>query len=350
MLTRPTLSHVSPNTIARSLSPNTLALASVNTESDNFALAIGPSSSGVWSASTLPLFTAFGPSSISRPVVQSASLVVLIRTSLWIRDVLHSGERLGRTSSSNKMDELLRAGADEKPLRMVKTILHELVKLCGISIKGHLSLVPIDMEPGPIILAYIDLNLQTPILCKDVLATWCQQTILNALVTIYSYNGTTSCFFSNANQTTDTTISFQDNQFTIPAGSVSILPDCKTETYNIAKADYAFGSSEFWKNNIAFGTCRTAKTWIAGKITFNGQIQRTSAYARTRIASTVKAIVDERIGNGDVSNKQGDFLQILLSANTLSDNEKLSFVDWFREMCGHRFVVLLIGCRTLRIS
>ncbi|KAK9089254.1 hypothetical protein Scep_028336 [Stephania cephalantha] len=72
--------------------------------------------------------------------------------------------------------------------------------------------------------------------------------------------------------------------------------------------------------------------------------------ARTRIASTVKAIVDERIGNGEVSNKQGDFLQILLSANTLSDNEKLSFVDWFREMCGYRFVVLLIGCRTLRIS
>ncbi|KAK9083243.1 hypothetical protein Scep_029714 [Stephania cephalantha] len=62
--------------------------------------------------------------------------------------------------------------------------------------------------------------------------------------------------------------------------------------------------------------------------------------ARTRIASTVKAIVDERIGNGEVSNKHGDFLQILLSANTLSDNEKLSFVDWFREMCGYRFVVL----------
>ncbi|KAK9141721.1 hypothetical protein Syun_011121 [Stephania yunnanensis] len=54
--------------------------------------------------------------------------------------------------------------------------------------------------------------------------------------------------------------------------------------------------------------------------------------ATIRIASTVKAIVDERIGNGEVSNKQGDFLEILISANTLSDNEKLSFVDWFREM------------------
>ncbi|KAK9087285.1 hypothetical protein Syun_029679 [Stephania yunnanensis] len=47
----------------------------------------------------------------------------------------------------------------------------------------------------------------------------------------------------------------------------------------------------------------------------------------TKIASIVKAIVDEKIGNDEVSNKQGDFLQILLFANTLSDNEKLTFVD-----------------------
>ncbi|GBG84830.1 hypothetical protein CBR_g39205 [Chara braunii] len=60
------------------------------------------------------------------------------------------------------LDEIRRrAGADDKPLRMVKTVLHELVKLQGPNIKGHLSLVPIDMEPQPIIMAYIDLNLQT---------------------------------------------------------------------------------------------------------------------------------------------------------------------------------------------
>ncbi|XP_074272176.1 protein MOR1-like isoform X2 [Silene latifolia] len=60
------------------------------------------------------------------------------------------------------MDEIRRrAGADDKPLRMVKTVLHELVKLQGTAIKGHLSMVPIDAEPQPIILAYIDLNLQT---------------------------------------------------------------------------------------------------------------------------------------------------------------------------------------------
>ncbi|CAA3011554.1 MOR1 isoform X1 [Olea europaea subsp. europaea] len=60
------------------------------------------------------------------------------------------------------MEEIRRrAGADDKPLRMVKTVLHELVKLRGTAIKGHLSMVPIDMQPQPIILAYIDLNLQT---------------------------------------------------------------------------------------------------------------------------------------------------------------------------------------------
>ncbi|KAF9590608.1 hypothetical protein IFM89_035926 [Coptis chinensis] len=54
-----------------------------------------------------------------------------------------------------------RAGADDKPLRMVKTVLHELCKLRGTAIKGHLSMVPMEMEPQPIVLAYIDLNLQT---------------------------------------------------------------------------------------------------------------------------------------------------------------------------------------------
>ncbi|XP_042752685.1 protein MOR1 [Lactuca sativa] len=53
-----------------------------------------------------------------------------------------------------------RAGTEERPFRMVKTLLYELVKLRGPAIKDNLSMVPIDMEPQPIILAYIDLNLQ----------------------------------------------------------------------------------------------------------------------------------------------------------------------------------------------
>ncbi|XP_010272532.1 PREDICTED: cytochrome P450 724B1-like [Nelumbo nucifera] len=48
--------------------------------------------------------------------------------------------------------------------------------------------------------------------------------------------------------------------------------------------------------------------------------------ARTRISSTIKAIVEERRRNGGNSNKNGDFLEILLSVNNLSEDEKVSFV------------------------
>ncbi|GJY51882.1 hypothetical protein Tco_0442729 [Tanacetum coccineum] len=59
------------------------------------------------------------------------------------------------------IDEIRRrVGARENDVHMLKTLLYELCKLCGTTIKGHLSMVPIDMEPQPIILAYIDLNLQ----------------------------------------------------------------------------------------------------------------------------------------------------------------------------------------------
>ncbi|CAK9177882.1 unnamed protein product [Ilex paraguariensis] len=59
------------------------------------------------------------------------------------------------------MEEIRRrAGDDDKPLRRVKTVLHELVTLRGTAINGHLYMVPMDMEPQPIILAYIDLYLQ----------------------------------------------------------------------------------------------------------------------------------------------------------------------------------------------
>ncbi|CAB4318482.1 unnamed protein product [Prunus armeniaca] len=55
--------------------------------------------------------------------------------------------------------------------------------------------------------------------------------------TMYATNDSASCFFGNANSSTDHTITFQGNIYTIPAWSVSILPDCKTEGYNTAKVN-----------------------------------------------------------------------------------------------------------------
>ncbi|KAF6159859.1 hypothetical protein GIB67_032943 [Kingdonia uniflora] len=55
--------------------------------------------------------------------------------------------------------------------------------------------------------------------------------------TKYDLNGTACCFLGNANSSTDATITFQGNQYAVPAWSVSILPDCKNEVYNTAKVN-----------------------------------------------------------------------------------------------------------------
>lgn len=56
-------------------------------------------------------------------------------------------------------------------------------------------------------------------------------------VTSYKKDNTSSCFISNSNSTNDATITYQGRTFTIPAWSVSILPDCQNEVYNTAKVN-----------------------------------------------------------------------------------------------------------------
>ncbi|KAK9937828.1 hypothetical protein M0R45_014596 [Rubus argutus] len=56
-------------------------------------------------------------------------------------------------------------------------------------------------------------------------------------VTIYSYEGNRSCFISNANATSDVIMNFENNMYSVPAWSVTILPDCDTEVYNTAKVN-----------------------------------------------------------------------------------------------------------------
>ncbi|KAL0402362.1 UNVERIFIED_CONTAM: Beta-galactosidase 15 [Sesamum latifolium] len=55
--------------------------------------------------------------------------------------------------------------------------------------------------------------------------------------TIYSTNDQQTCFFGNANTTTDATVTYQGVKYTVPAWSVSILPDCKNEVFNTAKVN-----------------------------------------------------------------------------------------------------------------
>ena len=53
--------------------------------------------------------------------------------------------------------------------------------------------------------------------------------------TMYTYNGNSSCFFSNVDASSDANVTFHGKQYNIPAWSVSILPDCINEVYNTAK-------------------------------------------------------------------------------------------------------------------
>ncbi|WZZ60688.1 hypothetical protein YC2023_060795 [Brassica napus] len=57
----------------------------------------------------------------------------------------------------------------------------------------------------------------------------------SASATIYTTQEGYSCFFGNGNENSDATISFRGESYVVPAWSVTILPDCKTEAYNTAK-------------------------------------------------------------------------------------------------------------------
>ncbi|KAJ9183730.1 hypothetical protein P3X46_007542 [Hevea brasiliensis] len=53
--------------------------------------------------------------------------------------------------------------------------------------------------------------------------------------TIYATEKGSSCFLGNANSTSDATIDLHGTEYTVPAWSVSILPDCQNVAYNTAK-------------------------------------------------------------------------------------------------------------------
>ncbi|KAH9804748.1 Beta-galactosidase 7 [Citrus sinensis] len=55
--------------------------------------------------------------------------------------------------------------------------------------------------------------------------------------TVYATEEGSSCFLANENQSEDSTITFQGSSYNLPAWSVSILPDCKTEEFNTAKVN-----------------------------------------------------------------------------------------------------------------
>ncbi|QHN95866.1 hypothetical protein HN51_043801 [Arachis hypogaea] len=54
--------------------------------------------------------------------------------------------------------------------------------------------------------------------------------------TVYASDKSSSCFLTNANTTTDATVSFRGRTYVVPAWS-SLLPNCQNEEYNKAKVN-----------------------------------------------------------------------------------------------------------------
>ncbi|PWZ38935.1 Cytochrome P450 724B1 [Zea mays] len=110
---------------------------------------------------------------------------------------------------------------------------------------------------------------------------------------------------------------------------------CTSSALSLRKAQFAF--SVIVKQVLGLSpeepvTARILEDFLAfmkGLISFPLYIPGTpyakAVRARERISSTVKGIIKERRSAGSW-NKQGDFLDVLLSSNELSDEEKVSFV------------------------
>ncbi|KAG6588100.1 Beta-galactosidase 7, partial [Cucurbita argyrosperma subsp. sororia] len=78
------------------------------------------------------------------------------------------------------------------------------------------------------------MSIEKPLVSGDVNTTDLGNSVS---ISKYTTKEASACFFSNANVTTDATVSYNGKDFKIPAWSVSILPDCQTEVYNTAKVN-----------------------------------------------------------------------------------------------------------------
>ncbi|RDY03088.1 hypothetical protein CR513_13361, partial [Mucuna pruriens] len=84
--------------------------------------------------------------------------------------------------------------------------------------------------------------------------------------TVYATNDSSGCFLTNTNTTADATVTFRGNKFTVPAWSVSLLPDCKTEDYNTAKVNVQTTLMVKGKNKAEDEPTALKWVWIAENI------------------------------------------------------------------------------------
>ncbi|KAL2897721.1 Beta-galactosidase 7 [Bienertia sinuspersici] len=127
-------------------------------------------------------------------------------------------------------------------------------------------------------------------------------------VTIYTNNNSSSCFISNANSTSDATVTWGGHNFSVPAWSVSILPDCKNEMYNTAKVN-AQTSIMTRKSNEANQESSSLK-WSWTKEKFNKIVK----HGKGQFAKDF--LLEQKAATNDTS----DYLWYMTSVNLDADD------------------------------
>ncbi|KAL2530667.1 Beta-galactosidase 7 [Forsythia ovata] len=126
--------------------------------------------------------------------------------------------------------------------------------------------------------------------------------------TVYSIDNTSSCFFGNANVTSDATVNYQGVDYNVPAWSVSILPDCKTEVYNTARVNI--------QTNLMVKESNQAEDEPASlKWSWRPEINLEQTLVQGKGQVSTGMIVDQKVTN-DVS----DYLWYMTSLNVDKDD------------------------------
>ncbi|KAK3213352.1 hypothetical protein Dsin_018058 [Dipteronia sinensis] len=125
--------------------------------------------------------------------------------------------------------------------------------------------------------------------------------------TIYATEEGSGCFFGNANTTTDATITFQGSEYVVPAWSVSILPDCKSEEYNTAKVN-AQTSLMVKKCNEAEEEPASLKWVWRPEIIYGPVLERKGKFA-------ARKLIDQK-----QINDESDYLWYMASVNLNDDD------------------------------
>ncbi|XP_050215602.1 beta-galactosidase 15-like [Mercurialis annua] len=131
--------------------------------------------------------------------------------------------------------------------------------------------------------------------------------------TIYANEQGSGCFFGNANQSSDATIEYQGTKYTIPAWSVSILPDCKTVGYNSAKVKTQTTLLVKQTNQAEDEPSSLTWSWIPENT------HRTSLLGKGRVHA--HQLVDQKAAANDAS----DYLWYMTSVHLKEDDPVLSF-------------------------